>query len=201
MRVIRFISEQELLSNLKHTQLMGHGQPFIYHTAHLSLQEKVNPYELIPAQRYVLESDFQRIEYLYQNFLQQGIDIFSLKGGIWFNMGEESIPLTPPIVEESWEAQGRKIWLISDGMHRVYTARQLGKPITIILVQNVPREYPYYAYPLEGGWNEVTELKELIEGFQKKNYREKQYKNLFRNYNAVFPGIQKSRNQVRLKGS
>lgn len=197
MKFIRFISEQELLNHLKQTPLVGYGQPLIYQTAHLSLQENIHPHELIPAQRYVLESDFQRIEQLYQNFLRQEIDIFSLRGGLWFSVEEESIPLTPPIIEESWEPDGKKIWLISDGMHRVYTAQKLGKQLTIILVQNVPREYPYYAYPLEKGWNEVVELKELVEGFQKKSYREAQYKNLFRNYNAVFPGVQKTRQQVR----
>jgi hypothetical protein len=76
-------------------------------------------------------------------------------------------------------------------MHRVYTARKLGKPINIILVQNVP--YPYYAFPLSQAWAEVIELQEIPKDFPKKVYRERNYKDLFRNYNEVLSGIQQSR--------
>jgi len=198
---------QTLLTQLTQTRLMGPGQPLIYQNATLTLQEAVSPNRLIPAQRYVLASDFQMIERLYSTFLQQhALDIFALAGGLWFwpespaNPREstaekiaEAIPLTPPIIEESTTPTGDKIWLISDGMHRIYTARKLGIPINIILVQNVPPQYPYYAYPLANGWNEVIELTEIPKGFHKKTYRETNYKDLFRNYNEIFPGIQKRR--------
>jgi hypothetical protein len=197
------ISLPNLLASLKQTRLKGHGQPLIYANAHLTLEKAVDPNILIPAQRYVLQSDFRTIEHLYQTFLEKSIDIFSLTGGLLFwreepetGLEEGPIPLTPPIVEVSLGAGGRKVWLISDGMHRVYTARQLGKRINIILVQQVPMKYPYYAYPLENGWADVIELAELPDGFQKKAYRESNYKELFRNYNEVFPGIQKQRKRT-----
>jgi hypothetical protein len=205
MKILKYelIDQQTLLASLQQTRLMGHGQYSIYRNATLSLQEAVDPNILVPAQRYVLESDFRRIESLYKSFLRADIDIFSLTGGLWFwqeesdaGEAEGPIPLTPPIVEESFESGGKKIWLISDGMHRVYTARKLGKRINIILVQNVPEIYPYYAYPLTQGWEEVMELTTLPDDFQKKTYREENYKALFRNYNEVLPGIQKQRKRT-----
>lgn len=205
MKILKYelINPPSLLASLQQTRLMGHGQHSIYCNATLSLQEAIDPNILVPAQRYVLESDFHRIESLYTSFLQEDMDIFSLTGGLWFWQAESDtepaegpIPLTPPIVEESLESDGKKIWLISDGMHRVYTARKLGKRINIILVQNVPAVYPYYAYPLTQGWEKVMELATLPDDFQKKVYREENYKALFRNYNEVLPGIQKQRKRT-----
>ncbi len=203
MKILRYekIPEHTLLARLKQTRLMGHGQPYIYANATLAVQEQVDPNSLAPTQRYVLESDFHTIEMLYNAFLPQGIDIFALKGGLRFwreqpETGEEEgpIPLISPIIEESVEPDGKKIRLINDGMHRLYTARKLGKRINIILVQNVPTEYPYYAYPLKQGWADVIELKEIPDAFQKKAYRDKNnYKALFRNFNEILPGVQKQR--------
>jgi len=195
MKIVRYdlIPASLLLEKLKKTRLMGHQQALIYEHAQITLQEQVAPGLLIPAQRYVLQAHLQIIENLYAALLSQGLDIFALTGGVWFwyEGGEAPLPLTPPIIEESYEADGRKIWLISDGMHRVYTARKLGKPINVILVQDVP--YPYYAFPLPQAWAEVVELQEIPAAFPKKVYRESNYKDLFRNYNEIFSGIQKSR--------
>jgi hypothetical protein len=178
---------------------MGHGQPNIYKNATLEIREQVDPNQLIPAQRYVLKTDFQRIKALYYLFQQQGIDIFALSEGLFFWYQETGpIPLLPPIVEASVEKNGEIVLLINDGMHRIYTARQLGKRINIILVRNVPIEYPYYAYPLEKGWQDVVELEVLTEDFVKKYYRDKEnYKALFRNFNELFPDIQKQRPKIK----
>jgi len=105
--------------------------------------------------------------------------------------------LTPPIIEESIEPDGNKIQLINDGMHRIYTARKLGKKINVVLVRNVPTKFPYYAYPLKNEWDDVRELPEIPNNFIKKEYRDKKnYKALFRNFNEVFPNIQKQRKKA-----
>lgn len=207
---IEFIPKTQILSQLRQTRLMGHGQPFVYKNALLEIREQVDPDQLIPAQRYVLTADFQRIRALYNLFLQQDIDIFALQGGLLFwpcpepcrsivegFQETDPIPLLPPIVEASVEANGKTVLLINDGMHRIYTARQLGKRINIILVSQVPTEYPYYAYPLENGWQDVVELEALTESFVKKYYRDQEnYKALFRNFNELFPHIQKQRQRL-----
>ena len=198
------ISEETLLACLKKTRLKGYKQPYIYAHSTLEFQKGIDPNALVPAQRYVLESDFNTVKTLYHHFLQQSIDIFSLKGGIHFwkqnpETGKEEgpIPLIPPIVEESLESDGKIIPLINDGMHRIYTARKLNKPINIIFARNVPMKYPYYAYPLKNGWDDLIELKIIDNTFQKKEYRDKNnYKALFRNFNEVLPGVQKKRERL-----
>lgn len=207
MRITRVeqIGESELLQRFARTRLRGHGQPLIYQQARLELVRQVDPVTLYPAQRYVLREDHQRLYDLYRQFKAEGIDIFNLEGGLFFWLadadapdGEEGpIPLMPPVIEHSFEPDGRILPLINDGMHRVFTAMRLGVAINIVLATNVPREYPYYAYALEKGWEEVVELNELPDDFVKKSYRDpNQYKALFRDFNAVFEGIQKQRKQT-----
>ena len=193
------ISQDELLSRLRRTRLQGFGRPFIYENAELNIVEAVDPHKLAPAQRFVLTSGIEAIETLADEFRQRGIDIFGLRGGIVFSTEEtsEAIPFIPPIIEESAEPDGRIVWLINDGIHRVYAAMKLGRKLNIVLARNVPSEYPYYAYALPNGWDDVTEFAELQEGFQKKTYRDPSgYKALFRDFNEVLPGVQKQRKQT-----
>jgi hypothetical protein len=204
MNIARYelLSEDDLLSRIKATRLKGFGQPEVYRDATLEIVEQVDPNTLAPAQNYVLAPSVQTIVSLFHAFTEQGIDIFALRGGLLFwqvdENGEEEgpIPLIPPMVEESIEADGRTVRIINDGMHRVYAARELGRSINIVLAHNVPPEYPYYAYALPNGWAEVEKLDEIPDVYQKKAYRNPDdYKALFRNFNEVLPGVQKQRKQ------
>lgn len=193
------VPEEELLNRLKTTRLQGFGRPFIYERAELSIVEAVNPRKLAPAQRFVLTAGVRAITELASDFERQGIDIFGLRGGIFFSTEDasETIPFIPPVIEESLEPDGRTVWLINDGIHRVYAAMKLGRKLNIVLARNVPTEYPYYAYALPNGWDDVTEFAELQDGFQKKTYRDPNgYKALFRDFNEVLPGVQKQRKQT-----
>lgn len=194
------ISSQELISTLHQTPLQGYNQTLVYRDAFISIQKQVDPYSLVPTQRYVLEPIVNRLESLYKSLLNQQEDLLALRGGLWITKGEDSFPFIPPIVEEYWEPNSNrwlgKRWIISDGMHRAYVAQRLAKPINIILIQNVPKEFPYYAYPLKGGWRDVYNLKELPRGFVKKYHREGDYKSLYRNYNEVLPGVQLPRTSL-----
>lgn len=194
------LDTEETLDRFRQTRLKGFDQPLIYAGATLSLQKAVDPESLIPAQRYVLQEDLDFVIALHDYFIGLNIDIFALEGALMFYIeGEDGepegpIPLCPPLVEMSREEGGKVIPLINDGMHRVAAARALGKPINIIRADNVNPDYPYYALPLEKGWDEVSVLAELPDGFVKKAYRvPDNYKALFRDFNGVFPGIQKQR--------
>jgi hypothetical protein len=204
MRLLRWenLSTEETLNRLYRTRLRGFDQPLIYENATLAVLPPLSPEQLTPTQRYILTPDLNQVLGLAALFDNCGVDIFSLTGALFFwidrSDGEEEgpIPLTPPIIEESVEPNGRTVWLINDGMHRVAAARKLGRNISIVLARGVPREYPYYAFPLDDGWETVVELPELPDGFQKKAYRfPDNYKSLFRDFNAVFPGVQKQRKQ------
>ena len=196
---INKMSESDMLSSFSQTRLRGHGQPLVYENARLELVRQVDPATLVPAQRYILKEDHQRLQDLHDQFQERNIDIFNLEGGLFFRLKgsmeeEHPIPLMPPVVEMSLERNGQIVPLINDGMHRIYTAMKLGKKINIILVHDVPSEYPYYAFALENGWDDVEELEVIMRDYVKKEYRDKQdHRALFRDFNAVFNGIQKKR--------
>lgn len=204
MEITRYelFDEEELLSSIRKVKLRGFNSAQVYSNAKIELKRSVSPIDLCPAQNYVLEDNINRIEAIYNEFLSKSsVDIFALNGGLRFWIRDEHgiedgpIPLIPPVVELSLEpGSTSRIQLINDGMHRVYTAKKLNKKINIILVSNIPKEYPYYAFALDNGWLDVAEIKELSDGHVKKNYRyPNNYKSLFRDFNAVFPSIQKQR--------
>lgn len=187
----------QLLEALRETPLRGREDVRPYAQATLELTAPLETDLLAPAQRYVLMPHVHEMIALRSALLPEGVDPFDLNGGLHMRLSSgpgETIPLTPPIVEESSEPDGRTVLLINDGLHRVYAARAIGAPISVVLVKGVAPEYPYYAYALRGGWSEVAELEELPDDFQKKDYRQPEnYKALFRDFNAVLPGIQKQR--------
>lgn len=190
-------SRDRLLQTLRRTPLRGREHVRPYAQATLELTAPLATDLLAPAQRYVLMPRVREMIALRAALLREGVDPFDLNGGLHVRVSsspEETIPLTPPIVEESSEPDGRTALLINDGLHRVYAARTLGAPISVVLVKGVAPEYPYYAYALRSGWSEVVELEELPDDFQKKDYRQPDdYKALFRDFNAVLPGIQQQR--------
>jgi hypothetical protein len=187
---------EELLNRIRRTPLIGFDQALVYAQSSMSLEVGVDPNELVPAQRYVLHDGIETVLELREALLVHGVDIFALGGGLWVRTEdnpEDKIPVIPPIIEESEEPGGRRVLLINDGQHRVYAARQMGLPISVVVVREVPTELPYYALAL-ADWSDVVELKELPDGFQKKTYRvPANYKALFRNFNAVLPGVQAQR--------
>jgi hypothetical protein len=198
MRVeaVRPFDRDDLLEALRNTRLRGFGAPLIYGGASLELIS-VDTCDLAPAQRYVLKLGVRQALELREELLRHGVDLFALEGGAFLRTADspdQEIPVIPPIVEESHEPDGRAVLLINDGLHRVFAARSRNLPITVVVARDVPPEYPYYAYALPRGWSDVAELEDLPDEFQKKDYRlPDHYKALFRDFNAVFPGVQKQR--------
>jgi len=187
----------ELLDALRRTRLRGFDGAQPYADATLELVPAADTETLAPAQRYVLAPGVARILELRDALLAHGLDFFALDGGAYVRTSDapdERVPVIPPMVEESHEPDGRTVLIINDGIHRVFAARSLGLPIATVVARGVPREYPYYACALTDGWSGVEELDELPDGFQKKTYRNPDnYKALFRQFNDVFPGVQKER--------
>lgn len=184
----------ELLARLRDVRLRGFPDVAVYAGAELSI-EAVDPDTLAPPQRYVLREGVRTMHDMRAALTPHGLDPLALDdGGAYVTVDGERIPVVPPIVEESHEPDGRTVDVIADGLHRVYAARRLGLPITVVRARGLPREHPYYALALPDGWAGVQELDALPDGFQKKTYRNPDnYKSLFRQYNAVFPGVQQQR--------
>lgn len=199
MKIAKYelLSEADLLERLKKTRLRGFDRAEVYRTATLEVAE-IDTDALTPAQRYVLKDGVETILDIADTFAPLGVDVFNLRGALlWWPEGGEAeapIPFLPPVIEESIEADGNKVLLINDGIHRVYAARKRSRKLNVVLARNVPPEYPYYAYALPDGWAQVEELTELSEGYQKKAYRNPDnYKALFRDFNEIFEGVQKQR--------
>ena len=198
-------SYEDLFSKLREVRLKGFGQPLIYEKVDLSLVEDYTRGQTVPTQRYVLNDRVKTLIELYHAFEEFNIDIFNLYGYLEFSLEEgpdaEVIPLLPPILEV-WPYQTRANYInpviidqiISDGIHRIQAAHEVGTTFTAVKVEEISIDYPYYAYRLLHGWGEVACLDELPDTFQKKYYRNPlSYKDLFRLYNDVFPGVQKVR--------
>jgi hypothetical protein len=190
----------ELLDRLRATRLRGYDGAYPYNARSASLELAcVEPEILTPAQRYVLRPGLEMVLKLRDALLPYGIDTFALDGGAYVETSAnpgEWIPVIPPVVEQSSES-GRLVAIINDGIHRVYAARLLGERISVVAAFGVPAAYPYYACALPGRWDDVQELDELPDGFQKKVYRDPEcYKALFREFNEVFPGVQKQRRRT-----
>lgn len=200
MKIAKYelLPESELLARLKKTRLRGFDRAEVYRDAKLEIAE-IDTGDLVPAQRYVLADGVQTILDIADAFAPLGIDVFQLRGALFFWPGgadtdSSPIPFLPPIIEESIEGDGRKVLLINDGIHRVFAARKRGRTLNVVIARNVPPEFPYYAYALPDGWKQVEELSELTEGYQKKAYRNPEnYKALFRDFNEIFEGVQKQR--------
>lgn len=194
---VQAFDETHLLVAIRSTRLVGFEGAPVYQDASIGLEPAYDPDGLAPAQRYVLKPAIAKIFELRTALLRHGIDVFAMRGGAYVRTSDnpdDTVPIIPPIVEESHEPDGRVVLLINDGIHRIYAARSIGVPIAVITVRDVPRQYPYYALALPGGWAEVVELNDLPDSFQKKEYRDPtNYRALFRDFNAVFPGVQRGR--------
>lgn len=179
---------------LRTVRLRGFNGAQPYLNSDFSL-ERVNPDDLYPCQSYVLKPILESQARLWALLLEKGIDVTKLTQAHYAEFNGETIPVLPPIVEESVEFGGRKVvWLINDGLHRVTYARNNNKRINVVVVHGVNPEYPYYAHINPNRWDDVKHIDALPPGFVKKLYRyPERYKDYFRDFNGVFPGIQKDR--------
>ena len=192
---VQHVPEADLLERLRGVPLRdGNAHP--YRDAALTC-EVVDTDRLAPAQAYVLRPGVARAGRLRQALLHRGVDPLDLSGAVLLTTSDDAgvrVPLLPPVVEESHEQGGRVALLVADGMHRVWLARTLGLPVRVVLVRGIDPQWPYYAFPLARGWDDVEEHDALPPGRAKKRYRQPdRYKALFRDYNAVFPGVQQER--------
>lgn len=193
MQIIKFeyYNEENLIENLRRVHIMGRPELKIYRDAKIYIKENLDPEEILFAQYYVLQKDLDEIELTRNQLLQFGVDIFKLKGFVRVFYRDDIkysvnvFDVLPPVVELS-QADGG-IPLLNDGMHRLYLARKAKSKINIVIVEGVDEKYPYYALPNFDGWNNLQCCIEPPD--IKKNYRIKEYKTLFRDFNSAFINV------------
>lgn len=194
-------SKQELLENLRKVTMLKDPGAYPYKEADIALRP-VTFQEVLPAQRYVLESELKKVQNLKWELEKFGIDLFALNGYVTIqtNQSDDLIDVLPPIIESAPEANGETAAIINDGMHRMYVARLEWRHPEVVFIQGVPKEYPYYAYPIPGGnWGEVTILpgSEIPAGFIKKWHRISDNKLLYRDFNSAFINVGGPRGQSK----
>lgn len=178
------------MENMRRVSMLTAPDALPYADAHIEL-ESLHTNEIAPAQRYVLTQEILKVRDLRWTLREHGVDLFALDGyvTIWLEGYDDPIDVLPPVVEESAEADSTVVRILNDGMHRVYLARMERSPIQVLYVKNVPQQYPYYAFPLVNGWDDVKIVSELPETYIKKWHRIKNYKSLYRNFNSGFQNV------------
>jgi len=195
-------SAVELLSRLRRVPLLKQPEVLVYEQALITL-EQIHPDCLNPTQNYVWLQELRKTQELRWSLAAQGVDLFRLDGFVTYTVGlpdgeEVTYDLYPPIVEESIEADGTVALIINDGMHRLYLARLEWVIPQVTFIRGVPREYPYYAFPRKERWEALDLLAENPDPqrYLKKCHRVRDNKRLYRDFQAVFQNVGRSRSQL-----
>lgn len=179
-----------LVEKLRGVTMLKAPETKIYDKAFISL-ENIAVAQLAPPQNYILREELKKVRELKWSLEEHGIDIFQLNGFIRLTLENfsEPVDLLPPIVEESIERDGTIHFIVNDGMHRVYMALREWVIPQVVLIRGIPRDLPYYAYPVPGGWSRVEERDDLPPGYLKKWHRIANYHSLYRNFNSAFVNV------------
>ena len=190
IKSVKLHSKDELMENMRKVGMLTTPSALVYKSSDISLVS-MHTDKIAPAQRYVLTKEIMKVRDLRWALKEHGVDLFNLNGyaSIMLEGYDEPIDVLPPVIEESPEADNSVVNILNDGMHRVYLARMERAPIQVLYVKNVPTEYPYYAFPLVNGWNDVEIVEDLPEGYIKKWHRIKKYKSLYRDFNTGFQNV------------
>ena len=180
----------ELIENMGKVGMLTSPEELVYKDSLVELST-FHTNEIAPAQRYVLTKELVKVRDLRWALKEFNVYLFKLDGyvTIWIEGYDDPIDVLPPVVEQSAEADGSVVKILNDGMHRVYLARMERCPIQVVYVRNVPKKYPYYAFPLVNGWDDVAVVQDLPDGYIKKWHRIKNYKSLYRDFNTGFQNV------------
>jgi hypothetical protein len=195
-------SVQELIDRLRRVPLFNQPDILIYEKALITL-ECIHTDSLHPPQNYIWLEELRKVQNVRWSLAAQGVDLFRLDGYVTYTVQQEdgseaTYDVYPPIVEESIEADGTVALLINDGMHRVYLARLEWVAPQVVYVRGIPKEYPYYAYPRPERWEGIDILAENPdpETYLKKCHRRRDNKRLYRDFQAVFANVGRSRSRL-----
>jgi len=195
-------SPEELFSCLRRVPLLNRTDVLVYREALISLEHIHTDY-LHPPQNYIWLQELRKTQELRWSLAARGVDLFRLDGYVTYTVrladGEEvAYDLYPPIVEESFEADGAVALIINDGMHRLYLARMEWVVPQVTYIRGIPKEYPYYAFPRPGGWEGLDLLADNPDPqrYLKKCHRIRENKALYRDFQAVFQNVGRSRSRL-----
>lgn len=190
IKSVEQFSEADFVDRLREITMLKAPEVKVYEKAFISL-ERLKVDQLAPPQSYILRSELKKVRELKWALQEHGIDIFQLNGFVrmWLEDNPDPVEILPPVVEESIEKDGSVHFIICDGMHRVYMALREWVVPQVVLIRGIPKELPYYAFPIPGGWDRVEERDDIPEGYLKKWHRIENYHALYRNFNSTFSNV------------
>lgn len=198
-------SPAELISRLRRVPLLKQPEVLVYEQALITL-EQIHTDALHPSQNYIWLEELRKTQELRWSLAAWGVDLFRLDGFITYTVRlpddtEVVYDLYPPVVEESLEADGSLALIINDGMHRLYLARLEWVIPQVAYIRGIPKAYPYYAFPRPEGWEGLDLLAENPnpQAYLKKCHRQRDNKRLFRDFQAVFRNVGRSRSRLLKK--
>ncbi|OPX20391.1 MAG: hypothetical protein BZ151_04065 [Desulfobacca sp. 4484_104] len=199
---VKHHSEDELIGRLRQVPLKEQPEVLVYRHALITL-ELIHTNYLHPPQNYLWLQELRKVQELRWSLRDNGLDMFRLDGFVTYTVRAPegklvSYDLYPPVIEESFEADGTVALIINDGMHRVYLARQEWVVPQVIYVRGVPKAFPYYAFPRPRGWEGLDLLAENPDRnrYLKKCHRIRYNKTLYRDFQAVFKNVGGSRSEL-----
>jgi len=199
---VRHHPAAELLARLRQVPLQEQPEVRIYAQALISL-ECIHTNCLHPPQNYIWLAELRKVQELRWSLREHGLDMFRLNGFVTYTVRQADgalvdYDLYPPIIEESFEADGTVALIINDGMHRVFLARAEWVVPQVVYVRGIPKEYPYYAFPRPQGWEGIDLLPDNPDKnrYLKKCHRIRHNKALYRNFQAVFSNVGGSRSSL-----
>ncbi|MBI4775424.1 MAG: hypothetical protein HY788_14845 [Deltaproteobacteria bacterium] len=190
IKEIHHFDETELIQRLRDVCMHEDRDTYVYRNTFISL-EKIQTRHLSPPQYYILRSELDKVRSLKWALQERGFDLFRLDGFLRLTIEGfgEPIDLLPPIVEESIEADGSLHLIVNDGMHRIYLAYLEWQIPQVVFVRGVPKELPYYAFPIPLGWEKLEVREDIPSGYVKKWHRIEQNKMLYRDFNSAFTNV------------
>jgi hypothetical protein len=190
IRSVESFPEEVLVEKLREVRMLKAPEVKIYDKVFISL-EKIAVSCLTPPQNYILRSELKKVRELKWALEEHGVNIFELNGFVRVMLEGQTEPmdLLPPIVEESIEKDGTVHFIVNDGMHRVYMALREWVIPQVVLVRGIPKDLPYYAFPVPGGWTRIEERDDLPPGYLKKWHRIADYHSLYRDFNSAFINV------------
>jgi hypothetical protein len=190
IKSVEQFSEAVFVDRLRAITMLKAPEVKVYDKAFISL-ERIHVSQLAPPQNYILRPELKKVRELKWALQEHGIDIFQLNGFVrmWLEGSQDPVEILPPVVEESIEQDGSIHFIICDGMHRIYMALKEWVIPQVVLIRGIPKDLPYYAFPIPGGWDRVEEREDIPEGYLKKWHRIETYHALYRNFNSSFTNV------------
>lgn len=159
----------ELEKRLRSVTVQGTNTLHPYNSSSITLEE-VPVSQLTPCALYVINGNLEFQKGLRGVLQQKGLDTLHLTHDasvVDFKWGQLKQTISPPVIELSEDDNGHPL-IITDGLHRVYLAKETLEPsVAAVVIRNTAAPFPV----LPVGWDEIKLVDTVPESSQKRKFR------------------------------